>query len=44
MHRWERREQKLLKRRDPMRMAGAGLKKVILPLWQKKAERPHSTD
>lgn len=38
MDRWERREQKRLKRRKAMRMAGAGLKKVILPLMQKKAE------
>ncbi len=38
MEHWERRERKLQKRRKAMRMAGAGLKKVILPLLQKKAE------
>ena len=38
MSRWERRERKLRKRRDEMRVSGAGLKKILLPLIQKRAE------
>ncbi|TAK30657.1 MAG: hypothetical protein EPO21_19120 [Chloroflexota bacterium] len=38
-YRWQRRERKLDAKRKAMRITGAGLKKVILPLLLKKAER-----
>ena len=40
--RWQRREQKLRKRHDGMQESGAGLKKVILPILKKKAEKPEN--
>ena len=39
MERWESRARKLAKRRDGMRVNGAGLKKVLLPLLRRKAEK-----
>jgi hypothetical protein len=39
MERWERRARKLAKRREGMRVTGASLKKVLLPLLSKKAEQ-----
>lgn len=38
MRRWERRERKLKKRRERMRLHGQGLKKVVLPIIARKAE------
>ncbi len=38
LERWERRARKLAKRREGMQVAGAGLKKVLLPLLRKRAE------
>jgi hypothetical protein len=43
MERWERRERKLKRRREGMKVSGVGLKKVLLPLLEKRAkqaERP----
>ncbi len=37
VERWERRERKLRKRREDMKVSGIGLKKVLLPLLEKKA-------
>lgn len=37
--RWQRRARKQQKRREAMKESGVGLKKVILPLIQKKAEK-----
>ncbi len=37
MERWERRERKLTRRREAMKVSGLGLKKVVLPLLQRKA-------
>lgn len=36
--RWLRRERKLRKRREGMRVSGQGLKKVLLPVIARKAE------
>lgn len=36
--RWERRERKLLGRRRAMKASGMGLKKVLLPLLEKRAK------
>jgi hypothetical protein len=38
VERWERRAKKLAKRREQMQMSGAGLKKVLLPLFLRRAE------
>ncbi len=43
MERWERRAQKLAKRREGMQVTGAGLKKVLLPLLRKRAEEGKSS-
>ncbi len=39
MERWERRERKLKKQREGMKVTGMGLKKVLLPLLEKKARQ-----
>ena len=39
MERWERRERKIKRRRDEMKVSGAGLKRMLLPLIQKRAEK-----
>jgi hypothetical protein len=38
VEKWQRREHKLKKRREAMRVHGQGLKKVLLPLIARKAE------
>jgi hypothetical protein len=38
MERWERRARKLRKRRDAMQVSGAGLKKVHLPMLDRRSE------
>ncbi len=38
VERWERRERKLKRRRQGMKVSGQGLKKVLLPIIARKAE------
>ncbi|MHB1006474.1 MAG: hypothetical protein ACYC3S_12665 [Chloroflexota bacterium] len=39
MERWERRDNKLQRRRREMKVSGQGLKKVLLPIIARKAEK-----